>query len=290
MEYLVPVLAVVLIGALAFAVSRWMSAARDRQTAGPRTPSGRPLEIGPERARQAAALLDEDAHRRVYGHIAQSRVMEAVRDYRAHTGRSLKDAVMDVQSLAVHPQVYSVPATEPEAPEEAEVRDPRTRPTPPEPARDEAADGERQGTERADVVEEGADDPAADDEPRPEAESDLSAEEGRVDDGAASGTEPRPGTSEPARADELTALTVPADWSAAPAQEEPPFEVEVMRGMDSVRLSSQDLPPWLRDQLSAMVRDGNLESAAVQLSSHSQLSVPEAYELLRRMRERRGED
>ena len=50
-------------GALAFVVSRWMAAARDRQTAGPRTPSGRPLEIGPERARQAAVLLDEDAHR-----------------------------------------------------------------------------------------------------------------------------------------------------------------------------------------------------------------------------------
>ena len=97
---------------------------------------------------------------------------------------------------------------------------------------------------------------------------------------------PRP-TAPPA--DELTTLTVPAEWTAAPAEEELPFEVEVMRGTESVRLSSQDLPPWLRDQLSAMVRDGNLESAAVQLSSHSELSVPEAYELLRRMRERRGE-
>ena len=97
---------------------------------------------------------------------------------------------------------------------------------------------------------------------------------------------PRP-TAPPA--DELTTLTVPAEWTAAPAEEEFPFEVEVMRGTESVRLSSQDLPPWLRDQLSAMVRDGNLESAAVQLSSHSELSVPEAYELLRRMRERRGE-
>ena len=79
------------------------------------------------------------------------------------------------------------------------------------------------------------------------------------------------------------------DEQGAPAEEELPFEVEVMRGTESVRLSSRDLPPWLRDQLSAMVRDGNLESAAVQLSSHSELSVPEAYELLRRMRERRGE-
>lgn len=115
MEYLVPVLAVVVIGALAFAAARWMSAGRARQAADPRTPSGRGLDIGPERARLAAGLLDEDAHRRVYGHIAQSRVMEAVRDYRAHTGRGLKDAVMDVQSLAVHPQVYSESVQEPDA-------------------------------------------------------------------------------------------------------------------------------------------------------------------------------
>ena len=72
-----------------------------------------------------------------------------------------------------------------------------------------------------------------------------------------------------------------------PAPEEQPFEVEVLRGEGSVRVSSRDLPPWLRDQLAAMVRDGNLESAAVQLSTHSELTVPEAFELLRGMRERR---
>ena len=87
--------------------------------------------------------------------------------------------------------------------------------------------------------------------------------------------------------DGLTSLTIPDHWTAAPTPEEPPFEVEVMRGDESVRLASEDLPPWLRDQLSAMIRDGNLESAAVQLSSHSSLSVPEAFELLRRMKERR---
>ena len=260
MEYLVPVLAVVVIGALAFAAARWMSAGRARQAADQRTPSGRGLDIGPERARLAAGLLDEDAHRRVYGHIAQSRVMEAVRDYRAHTGRGLKDAVMDVQSLAVHPQVYSEPVQEPDATSAGVAG-----PVPDdhgEPHRDDAAPAETPGPKR----------PGQD-------------SSGRQDSDHASAA-PRPTAPS---ADELTTLTVPAEWTAAPAEEELPFEVEVMRGTDSVRLSSQDLPPWLRDQLSAMVRDGNLESAAVQLSSHSELSVPEAYELLRRMRERRGE-
>ena len=146
MEYLVPVLAVVVIGALAFAAARWMSAGRARQAADQRTPSGRGLDIGPERARLAAGLLDEDAHRRVYGHIAQSRVMEAVRDYRAHTGRGLKDAVMDVQSLAVHPQVYSEPVQEPDATSAGVAG-----PVPAdhgEPHRDDAAPAETPGPER----------------------------------------------------------------------------------------------------------------------------------------------
>ncbi|MCK1800901.1 hypothetical protein MTQ04_10225 [Micrococcus sp. XM4230A] len=282
MEYLVPVLAVVVIGALAFTAARWMSAGRARQAADQRTLSGRGLDIGPERARLAAGLLDEDAHRRVYGHIAQSRVMEAVRDYRAHTGRGLKDAVMDVQSLAVHPQVYSEPAQEPDA-TSAGAAGPVSAGHE-EPHRDDAAPAETPGPERPGQDSSGQREPDAQ---TPDREtSDAVAEDDARQDTDHASAAPRP-TATPA--DELTTLTVPAEWTAAPAEEEFPFEVEVMRGTESVRLSSQDLPPWLRDQLSAMVRDGNLESAAVQLSSHSELSVPEAYELLRRMRERRGE-
>lgn len=290
MEYLVPALAVVVIGALAFAVTRWMSATRDRQAADRRAHPGRPLDIGPERAREAAALLDEEAHRLVYGHIAQSRVMEAVRDYRAHTGRSLKDAVMDVQSLAVHPQVYSVPATESEARASEEATGG------PHGPQERRTDDGSPAPERSDRGRERAAEPAEEEETRPPAEADAEAGPEASEDADGQGVEdepgdrPRPAAPAPTPADELTTLTVPADWASTPAEEEPPFEVEVMRGVDSVRLSSQDLPPWLRDQLSAMVRDGNLESAAVQLSSHSQLSVPEAYELLRRMRERRAED
>ena len=96
-----------------------------------------------------------------------------------------------------------------------------------------------------------------------------------------------PGSSDAPAAPDPAPATPSSSAAAAPTPEEPPFEVEVMRGDESVRLASEDLPPWLRDQLSAMIRDGNLESAAVQLSSHSSLSVPEAFELLRRMKERR---
>ena len=259
-----------------------MSAGRARQAADQRTPSGRGLDIGPERARLAAGLLDEDAHRRVYGHIAQSRVMEAVRDYRAHTGRGLKDAVMDVQSLAVHPQVYSEPVQEPDATSAGVAG-----PVPGdhgEPHRDDAAPADTPGPKRPGQDSSGRGEPDAQ---TPDREtSDAVAEDDARQDTDHASAAPRPTAPS---ADELTTLTVPAEWTAAPAEEELPFEVEVMRGTESVRLSSRDLPPWLRDQLAAMVRDGNLESAAVQLSSHSELSVPEAYELLRRMRERRGE-
>ena len=213
MEYLVPVLAVVVIGALAFAAARWMSAGRARQAADQRTPSGRGLDIGPERARLAAGLLDEDAHRRVYGHIAQSRVMEAVRDYRAHTGRGLKDAVMDVQSLAVHPQVYSEPVQEPDATSAGVAG-----PVPDdhgEPHRDDAVPAETPGPKRPGQDLSGRREPDAQTTERET--SDAVAEDDAQQDTDHASAAPRP-TATPA--DELTTLTVPAEWTAAPAEEE----------------------------------------------------------------------
>lgn len=282
MEYLVPVLAVVVIGGLTLLAARWFTGrpSRGRTSAGGSTPAPSGA-AGPERARAAARLLDEPAHRAVYGHIAQGRPAEAVREYRRHTGRSAWDAVQDVQSLTLHPQVYSLPSPE-EADEDLRPGGAGTD------EREATCLSTAGGVEDADIpapqgskpdatnVDAGEDDPA-DAVTSARDSSDAEREQGPH----------RPRRTGPPAAEELTTLTVPEDWTAEPAPEEPPFEVEVMRGDESVRLASRDLPPWLRDQLSAMLRDGNLESAAVQLSSHSTLSVPEAFELLRRMRERR---
>lgn len=298
MEYLVPILAVVVIGVLTLLVTRWLSGRPSSASADEAgSPEETSREATPERARAAARRLDEPTHRAVYGHIAQGRPFEAVRDYRRHTGRPVREALLDVQSLTLHPQVYSLPVPEAEAPAPSvPTSEPGPRPETDRADLDAPRDGEDcpagtirgHGAHAADPadsvgeVESGSSDgmPVAGEATEP-AERDVAA--GALDDVA-------PGTavpSMPSAREELTSLTIPDDWTAEPTPEDPPFEVEVMRGDESVRLASADLPPWLRDQLSAMVRDGNLESAAVQLSSHSSLSVPEAFELLRRMKERR---
>lgn len=241
MDILALLLALVVVGALvALLVRRLRGRPRPVSAVRP-TP-----HVDAARARQAAARLDESAHRTVYGHIAQGRPIEAVRAYRRATGRGLQDAAVDVQALAAHPQVHSGPGVE--SPRPAAVQ-------PADPMADQGPDRSREEERESDAP--ARQDPA-----------------GREDDAP-----------DPDRGH--TALTVPAEWSSAPAPEDPPFEVDVMRGDESIRLSSADLSPWLRDQISAMVRDGNLESAAVLLAGHSDLSVPEAFEILRRIKERR---
>ncbi|MGJ5590088.1 hypothetical protein ACSBQY_02555 [Micrococcus lylae] len=287
MEYLVPVLAVVVIGALATGVTVWLGKRPkpERHAASDAGPSG---GVSAERARHASSLLSEDAHRAVYGRIATNRPMEAITEYRRVTGRSLRDSMVDVQSLAAYPQVYTLPQdqdpVQDDAPNAAPVD---TREA--GPAGNVEAPGKTSpeaGTDRLDGTA-----PSGADAARQEAE-DTQGERAEQDERPSSRST-EDAQAGPAHGDGLPELPddlmVPAEWSAEPAPEDRPFEVEVMRGDATVHLSSRDLPPWLRDQLSAMMRDGNLETAAVQLSTHTELSVPEAFELLRRIQESRGQ-
>lgn len=287
MEYLVPVLAVVVIGALATGVTVWLGKRPkpERHAASDAGPSG---GVSAERARHASSLLSEDAHRAVYGRIATNRPMEAITEYRRVTGRSLRDSMADVQSLAAYPQVYTLPKdqapVQDDAPNAAHVD---TREA--DPAGNMEAPGKTSpeaGTDRLDGTaarEADAARPEAEDTQGERAEQDERPSSRSAEDAQAG---PAHGDGLPELPDDLM---VPAEWSAEPAPEDRPFEVEVMRGDATVHLSSRDLPPWLRDQLSAMMRDGNLETAAVQLSTHTELSVPEAFELLRRIQESRGQ-
>ncbi|SFV24631.1 hypothetical protein [Micrococcus terreus] len=89
---------------------------------------------------------------------------------------------------------------------------------------------------------------------------------------------------------DLTDLRVPDEWAEQGPAVDPEFELEVVREDTTVRVSSADLPPWLRDQLTAMVRDGQLEPAAEELANHSVLTTDEALQFLQIMgRDRRGE-
>lgn len=279
-----PVLAVVVIGALAAGAAVWMGK-RSPSPRPARTPSGPAGGVGPERARHASSLLNEEQHRAVYGRIATNRPMEAITEYRRFTGRSLRESMVDVQSLAAHPQVYTLP----------QEQDPGVLPTTPGPD----ADAQQQAA-APDRVESAPDAPAGDARPVEEAGPGPHAPDGQAPGGErpTSDEEPEPAAPQGADQDaeavtpqpaEVTDFTIPAEWTAEPAPKDRPFEVEVMRPDGAVRLSSHDLPAWLRDQLAAMVRDGNLESAAVALSTHTELSVPEAFELLRRIQQSRGQ-
>lgn len=286
MEYLVPALAMLAIGALTLVVANGMARrARAGAPTAPASPHG--SEVSEARARDAVALLDEAGHRAVYGHIAQSRLLEAVKAYRRLTGRSLRDGALDVQSLALHPQVWT-PRPAPEA-QETDAR-------PESPGRAAQAAGpasDASGREAPDAPRAPGDTDGAPPAPRAGARTDGRPATGGSHAAPHAAEEgPASAPAEPAGAEgipeaESEPLMVPSEWLAEPAPEEAPFEVEVLRGGGSIHVSSRDLPPWLRDQLAAMVRDGNLESAAVQLSTHSELTVPEAFELLRSMRDRR---
>lgn len=85
-------------------------------------------------------------------------------------------------------------------------------------------------------------------------------------------------------------LTIPTDWmEEKPQPAKRSFQVEVIREDGTVRLSSEDLPPWLSDQMHAMVRDGQLEEAAKTMAEHTILTEHESRELMQALaREEQG--
>jgi hypothetical protein len=85
-------------------------------------------------------------------------------------------------------------------------------------------------------------------------------------------------------------LVVPQDWLDEKLPADRPFELEVVRDETTVRVSSDDLPPFLRDQLTALVRDGRVEDAALELSAHTVLTPEEALQFLHILQREQGQD
>lgn len=94
----------------------------------------------------------------------------------------------------------------------------------------------------------------------------------------------------PADIADATDLVVPEDWLRDRLPADRPFELEVVRDETTVRVSSDDLPPFLRDQLTALVRDGRVEDAALELSAHSVLTAEEALQFLHILQREQGQD
>ncbi|GAB2846816.1 hypothetical protein GCM10027092_09690 [Yaniella soli] len=82
---------------------------------------------------------------------------------------------------------------------------------------------------------------------------------------------------------EVTDLTVPAEWLEQVEDTPQPqqFEVQISRESETITMSSDDLPPWIRDQIEAMVRDERLDDAAETLTEHTVLEQHEAQDLIK---------
>ena len=80
---------------------------------------------------------------------------------------------------------------------------------------------------------------------------------------------------------EVTDLTVPEEWLDQAAPKPQRFEVQIERDSETISMSSEELPPWIRDQIEAMVRDDQLDDAAETLTDHTVLEPAEAQDLIK---------
>ncbi|MFC7401931.1 hypothetical protein [Citricoccus sp. GCM10030269] len=101
---------------------------------------------------------------------------------------------------------------------------------------------------------------------------------------------PQEQTPDAPTAPETSDLVVPEDWLGDQLPADRPFELEVVRDETTVRVSSDDLPPFLRDQLTALVRDGRVEDAALELSANTVLTAEEALHFLHILQREQGQD
>jgi hypothetical protein len=82
-----------------------------------REPATAPVESA-ELAREAAAKLSEDEHRRLYALIAQGQAMAAIKLFYEVSGQGLRASRDAVAALAAHPRPFRPPAQEPSEPED----------------------------------------------------------------------------------------------------------------------------------------------------------------------------
>jgi hypothetical protein len=264
MEYLVPALIVVVVGAIVGGGAWWLSRRASSTTPDPGAPGERRRgkrslagRVSSDSARVASGRLDQESHREIYRLIAAGRTSDAVMAYRQSTGLGTFESMLDVQALATYPQMWVRPGTAPGP-----------------------------GAEPHGVPGSGSQ-PASGTGPTPApapgqgAPPQASPEPGRPLGPREQGDEGEP---------DITNLVVPQDWLTESLPADRPFELEVVRDETTVRVSSADLPPFLRDQLTAMVRDGRVEEGALELSAHTVLTPEEALQFLQILQREQGQE
>lgn len=315
MEYLIPLLIVVLVAVVVGGGAWLLSRRASRSSAGGAGAAGsagsagaggsaaagsgrsrRPSlaqRVSADGARAASTRLDQASHREVYRLIAAGRTAEAITAYRRTTGAGTFEAMLDVQALAAFPQVWE--ASGPQGP--GGQAPGSAGPVSQESGNKGSADagtapgGSQPGGSQPSGARSG------------EAES-GGAEPGGAESGGpglgAAGAPGQPGAPgqgsrsgrqvPPSDIADATDLVVPEDWLGERLPADRPFELEVVRDETTVRVSSDDLPPFLRDQLTALVRDGRVEDAALELSAHTVLTAEEALQFLHILQREQGTD
>ncbi|MGW6172094.1 hypothetical protein ACWF5H_01255 [Arthrobacter sp. NPDC055138] len=126
MEFVVPLLIVVLVIAIGLVIMRLAArnkpgASRVRRSPGPSTPA-----TTREAAAEASARLNQQQHTAIYALIAQGQAFAAIREYRNATGAGLREAAGAVAQMSAYPQPYKASPDESPTvrPEDKALREP----------------------------------------------------------------------------------------------------------------------------------------------------------------------
>lgn len=240
----------VLVPLLVIAVGWWLLTRLRRKTS-----SEVSAAVGPDAAREAAAQLSAPAHRAVYRQLAQGNFMGAVQEYRAATGRGVKDCIIAVRSLEAHPQVHREP----------------------EMTTDDTASGGNAPSESSQT-------PVADSgSPRGDAAPPEALPDGTPEPGAHPGGR-TPAGNEPAVPGFPDEFTIPDDWAeefgSGSSRKTSTFRISAEQDGVLREFGTDELPPAEFDQFQSLLRDRDLDGAAALLAKFSGLDRDSIRQLL----------
>lgn len=252
MEYLVPLLIVLVIVIAAVVAVRLLG--RRNRPSGSKTGNpavGRPRRVREptrEDAAEASARLSPEEHRRIYSMIAQSQVLNAVKEYRKATRLGLGESAAAVAALAQFPQ-----------------------PTPEPPMPAVPADLSSAGDSTA-----GDATPAAkDDVPGPPPMDTNWTVEDIINAAPADAPSPAPEAALPSAA--VQAAAQPAPNPVAGSYR---YRAIVSRGNDVREVASTRLNEQVFDAIKALARAGDRDGAAALLRGHAEIGAAEAREFV----------
>jgi hypothetical protein len=127
MEFVVPLLIVVLVIAIGLVIMRLSARNKPGRAGRVRRSPGQPTPATTrEAAAEASARLNQQQHTAIYALIAQGQALAAIREYRNATGAGLREAAGAVAQMSAHPQPYTASPDETPTvrPEDEALREP----------------------------------------------------------------------------------------------------------------------------------------------------------------------